>query len=122
MANSVKSFFKSPGGPGMPGEFVNIVAVTADYTMSPTDTLIVATISGAGVTVTLPDAAACAGRKLAFKTNTLAGQTLTLACHGSQKIDGNAPWTMTDDGLFLEVISDGANWIALGMSAANVGP
>lgn len=116
MPNTARTYFKSPGLPVLPGDVTTVVSIDGDYTMTPTDSLVILTAT-TNATITLPDATACAGKTYAIKTITLGGSTITIACHGSQEIDGSATATMDQDYEYLQAMSDGARWLVLAKSA-----
>jgi len=85
------------------------VAKTANYTATATDYTINCT-SGT-FTITLPTAASIAGRIYVIK-NTGAG-SITVATTSSQTIDGGASYTLGTANKYVQVQSDGANWIVI---------
>ena len=84
---------------------------TSDHVATAQDDTIL--VSGAGLTVTLPDAAALgAGRSYVIKL--IAGSTATVAATNSQTIDGSASYTLSAQYKYVTVQSDGAQWWILG--------
>jgi len=70
------------------------------------------TVSGSSaVTMTLPDATACASMRYDIKR--LGTATVTIACNGVQTIDGSATIQLLAQYASVTVISTGSNWIII---------
>lgn len=89
---------------------LNYVAKTGTYTVSANDYTINCT-SGT-FTVTLPTSVGITGRIYIIK-NSGAG-VITVATNSSQTIDGNTTYSLATQYKYVEVQSDGANWIIVG--------
>lgn len=87
-------------------------AVTAAYTASPVDDLILADATSGAITVTLETAVGCDGRRHLIKKSDASGNAITVACTGSETIDGAATATLAAQYDTLAVISNGTNWLA----------
>lgn len=84
--------------------------VIANYTVLPNDDLIKADSTAGIFTITLLSAAGIAGvTKIIKKMN--ASNNITIACNGSETIDGAATKTLSTQYDSLKVTSDGTNWI-----------
>ena len=84
---------------------------TTTTTIATTDHTLVFT-GPAPTTATLPDASACPGRIYCIKNFSATTPTpvLTVATVSSQKIDGNAGWSLDEPNETVTLISDGSNW------------
>jgi hypothetical protein len=84
---------------------------TSSTTAASTDNTLLFTGTTAA-TVTLPDAAICAGRMYSIKnaSSTTPLPVLTVATTSSQTIDGTSSWLLTNSKSVLTVVSDGSNW------------
>ena len=61
-------------------------------------------------TLTLPDAATCAGRVYWIKNTSSNVSVLTIATTSAQTIDGLGSWTLDEPNQVVCLASDGANW------------
>lgn len=88
---------------------------TSNFTIStPSATTLqeIYTVSGSSaVTMTLPDATACASMRYDIKR--LGTATVTIACNGVQTIDGSATIQLLAQYASVTVISTGSNWIII---------
>jgi hypothetical protein len=88
---------------------------TSNFTIStPSATTLqeIYTVSGSSaVTMTLPDATACASMRYDIKR--LGTATVTIACNGAQTIDGSATIQLLAQYASVTVISTGSNWIII---------
>ncbi len=89
---------------------MNYRAFSASGAATTTDNMLVFTGTSAA-TLTLPDAAACAGRLYWIKNTSSNSSTLTIATTSSQTIDGLVTWTLTQTNKAMRLASDGANWL-----------
>lgn len=83
---------------------------TAAYTLTATDSVILASATSAAFTVTLPTAAGIAGRTYTVKKTDSSANTVTIATTSSQTIDGLSTLVLTQQWEYVQVISDGSNW------------
>ncbi|MEO5684698.1 MAG: tail fiber domain-containing protein [Chitinophagaceae bacterium] len=88
---------------------LNYRSFTANTTASGTDNMLVFTGTSAA-TVTLPDAAACAGRAYWFKNTSSNISLLTIATTASQTIDGLSSWLVDEANESIRLVSNGTNW------------
>ncbi len=88
---------------------------TSNFTIStPSATTLqeIYTVSGSSaVTITLPDATACASMRYDIKR--LGTATVTVACNGAQTIDGSATIQILAQYASATVVSTGTNWIII---------
>ena len=109
--SSVKSYVTS----SLPGGRPSIYDKTASYTIgTPASSLYqeVYTVSGSSTaTITLPDATACIGMRYDIKR--LGTATVTVACTGSQTIDGLATVQILAQYANCTVISTGSGWVII---------
>jgi len=90
-----------------------IKTVTADYTMTWGDEMILADASSAAITVTLPDPASYPDEALSIKKIDSSTNAVTVAPHGSETIDGAASVSLANQWDSVTVKSDGTNWYVL---------
>ena len=89
-----------------------LVAVTAAYTTTATDTLLKADCTVASFTITLLGAAS-AGQPVTIKRVDGSANTVTIATTGGQSIDGQATLALTGQYVAVTLVSDGANWFVI---------
>lgn len=82
---------------------------TANSTASISDNMLVFT-GTAAATLTLPDAAGCAGRSYWIKNVSSNTSLLTIATTSSQTIEGLVSWLLDEFNEGIHVVSNGANW------------
>jgi len=90
--------------------YASLTTVTADYTASPQEAVLV-DASGGPVTVTLPapeSAAANVVKKIDASSN-----AVTIATPGTETIDGDSERTMTAQYVSRELMSDGSNYFVI---------
>jgi hypothetical protein len=90
---------------------LNYRSFTASTTAASTDNNLIFSGTSAA-TVTLPDAAGCAGRTYCIKNASVTSPlpVVTIATTSSQTIDGSTSWLLNDSREIITVISDGSNW------------
>ncbi len=86
---------------------------TADYTITSSDTVIMASASGGNVVITLPLASTVSGYRFYVKRTDSSGNTVTLARSGSNTIDGATSHTLDAQYTSVTVVSDGSNWFII---------
>lgn len=88
-----------------------ITSVSANYTASVLDEVVLANPAGGNVTITLPTAARIAGFQIAVRNTNLLTNTVSLAPAGSETIDGaGTAISLNATRPAVTVVSDGANW------------
>jgi len=89
----------------------NIVAKTANYTVLPTDDVIICGAGNESFTITLPPVATVGTGKVYFIKNVGSG-TITVDGNGSETIDGDATRTLNQNDC-LQIESNGTGWWVL---------
>ena len=84
--------------------------VTASANVNPTDDYIRVDTTSAAVTMTLETAVGCDGRRHTFKKINAGANNMTIACTGSETIDGAATQATNTQWAVYRVISNGTNW------------
>lgn len=87
-----------------------VVSVTAAYTPSEEDFLILANATGGAFSVTLPTAVGKQEQWFVVKRTNGGGNNVTIAASGAETIDGAASVVLAAQYNFRWVISDNANW------------
>lgn len=83
-----------------------LVTKGVNYPALMTDEIIL--LSATGLTVTLPTAVGCAGKRFLVKLT--ASGTGTVATTGGQNIDAATPYTLSAQYKFVDLVSDGVQW------------
>lgn len=100
------------------GAFTRIVSLAASGSISATagdDTLALVSAVAASVTVSLPTAVGAIGRRIRVKrTDATVANTVTVDASGSETIDGGLTLTLRRQYAFIDLVSDGTNWHAVG--------
>ena len=93
--------------------FVTAAALTAaDGTVE-----VSAFLAGGNFLVVLPGAAACTGRKYLVKKIDSSANAVGLADGSGGNIEGSASYSLAAQNQFVELQSDGAQWIVIGSNA-----
>lgn len=83
--------------------------LTAAYTVTDTDSVMLCNPTSGAFTVTLPSAASIAGRQYTIKrVNT--SNAVTVAAASGQTIEGSATFVLSTGFAGITVVSDGSNW------------
>ena len=85
---------------------------TATYTIRTSDYLVDITGSTSAITASLPTAVGCRGRTYIIKNTN--SNSVSLAASSSQTIDGSSTYNLSSQYKYVQVVSDGANWIITG--------
>jgi len=85
---------------------------TTAYTLTATDSVILADATAAAFTVTLPSAVGIAGRQYTIKKVDSSANAVTIAS-AAGNIDGAATKTLSAQWQAARVVSDGANWFVV---------
>ena len=83
---------------------------TTAYSLTATDSVILADATGGAFTVTLPTAVGCQGRQYTVKRTNSGSNNVTVGATSSQTIDGAATKALGAQWSTIAVVSDGANW------------
>jgi len=90
-------------------EYIVVGTKTSAYTAKPFE-LVLCDPTSAGFTVTLPGAAKCKGARVTIKNASTSVNTITVACQGSEKVDGGTTLSMGTSLLAKTLVSDGSGW------------
>lgn len=87
-------------------------SITAAYTATLVDQIILANATGGGITVTLPDATLIGtlNRQYTVKKTDSSANAITIATTASQTIDGASTQSLGTQYMDITVVSDGSNW------------
>lgn len=88
-----------------------ITTVNSNYTATLNDHVLLATGGAAGITITLPDATTCAGKPFKIKKVDSGAGAITIDGNGTQTIDGAATISLSYQYNYVDIVSDGSNWI-----------
>jgi hypothetical protein len=89
---------------------MSVTTKTANATVAAIDFTVLCNNTTGPITITLPTAVGIGGRMYIIKKTSPAGNTVTIACNGTQTIDGNATYLLTTQYSSLMIQSDGVNW------------
>ena len=99
------------GIPAWAQPIFNIATKTGTtYTISSTDTVIIADATSNNVAITLPTASTVTGYRYYIKRKDNAAHTVTISRSGSDTIDGATSQTLDVQYTSATVVSDGSNW------------
>jgi len=86
-----------------------ITTKTSNYTITAADDIVIGDCSGGNVELTLPQSSLKSEISI-FKKST--ANNLTINCYGSETIEGQASFDLTDEYGYVKLISDGVNtWV-----------
>lgn len=88
-----------------------IATKTTDYTITGSDSVILADATTAAFNVTLPTAASISGRQYTIKRINGGANNVTVNTTSSQTIDGSTSNVLSAQYASVTVVSDGANWL-----------
>lgn len=92
------------------GIFVTSTKTGTTYTITNSDTVIIADATSNSITVTLPVASGSPGYRFFVKRKDATGNTVTIVRSGSDTIDGATSQTLNQQYTSMTVVSDGSNW------------
>ncbi len=90
--------------------FSTIKTVTASYSATWADEIILVDASGAAVTVTLPPPASYPNVPITIKKIDSSTNVVTINPNATETIDGAASQSLSAQNAFITVVSDGVNW------------
>ena len=93
-----------------PYDTVTIATKTTAYTLTATDSVVLADATSAALTVTLPSAVGIAGRQYTIKRINSGSNNVNIGTTSSQTIDGSASKSIGAQYSAATLVSDGANW------------
>ena len=91
-----------------------LVAKTADYVATASDSTITGNATAAPFKVTLPTAVGCTGRIYTVKKTDASANVLTVYAAAGEFIDGDSTWPLVLDGEFVSCQSNGTGWVTVG--------
>lgn len=95
---------------------------SAAYTALETDSVILADATSAAFTVTLPTAVSVNGKILIIKKTDASANAVTVDGAGSETIDGSTTFTLAAQYDFVQIKSDGSNWVIIAQDTDTVTP
>ncbi|MGI8406392.1 MAG: beta strand repeat-containing protein [Thermomicrobiales bacterium] len=100
----------------------SLATKTGAYTLTTTNSVILADATSGGFTLTLPTAVGIDGRQYTIKRINSAANNVTLGTTSSQTIDGSTTKVLTSQYQQIVVVSDGSNWqiVANGLASSIV--
>jgi hypothetical protein len=81
-----------------------------------TDETVLGNAGATDITLTLPTAVGHAGERMRVKRINSAAGNVIVDGNGSETIDGGLTYTLTNQYQFVELESDGANWLIVGLN------
>ena len=108
-----------PAGPGAPVGVYPIVTVTSNVTLSSSNTVVLIDSTRNDVIVTLPDASVNTGRLFTIERISDANKSCCRA-RPSQQCGGGSEVSLVGAQSSLTIISDGHNWIQIGLSGKEI--
>lgn len=90
-----------------------IATKTANYTITSTDSVILANATTAPFTVTLSTAVGCAGRQYTIKKTDVSANAVTVDGNAGEAIDGNLTHALNAQYQSITIVSNGANWFII---------
>lgn len=86
---------------------------TANYTLTASDTIVLGNATSGPLTFTLPSAVGLEGREFKIKKTDTSANAITINTSSSQTIDGGPTVSLASQWQYLNVVSDGTNWLIL---------
>ena len=93
---------------------IEVVSVTASYTMLDIDLIVKMNATDGARTVFLPTAKARKGRRAGVKKIDSSINGVLISPDGTETIDGSSTITLTQENAYREMVSDGTNWVLTG--------
>jgi hypothetical protein len=90
---------------------------TANYTLTASDSIVLADATSGALTMTLPTAVGASGRTYTIKKVDSSSNAVTVATTSSQTIEAASTYSLASRWKSITVASDGANWITLSSSS-----
>lgn len=92
------------------GIVLPITTKTTTYTVTLNDYSVIGDATSGAFTITLPTAVGITGRIYMFKKSDASANAVTIACNGSETINGSATLAISAQNQLSRLQSDGANW------------
>lgn len=89
---------------------LNVASVTANYTATENDLVVLADATTGAITVTLPSTHGREGRRLIVKKTDSSGNAVTIDGNGAETIDGATTVALSTQYATREMVSDLSNW------------
>lgn len=89
---------------------LRLVTKTANYILTFNDDMVLGDATAGAMTLTLPTANGIPGVQKTLKKIDVSSNHITVACNGSETIDGVATKTLSSQWDKITVVSDGTNW------------
>ena len=105
-----KTLRVSGGLPAWSDATLSTSTKTTSYTVSTSDAVVFANASSGNVTITLPLAASSTGYRFYIKRVDNSANTCTIACSGSDTLDGQSSLAVSVQYTSLTVVTDGNAW------------
>lgn len=100
---------------------VEVVTVTANYTMTDVDVMIVGDATSGNITITLLTAAGREGRDITVKKSDASVNLVTIDAEGAETLDGSLTVGLSSKNAVRIYKSDGVNWqLVSALGNANV--
>jgi hypothetical protein len=104
----------SSGGGGGGGSLVlTVFAENANFPASLTSSLYLVTTGAGVITATLPTAVGISGQAIIIKKIDSGAGSVTIATTSAQTMDGLSTYQLTNQYQYVEVVSDGSNWVII---------
>ena len=94
-----------------------VASKTGAYTLTASDSIVIADATSGAFTVTLPTAVGIPGRQYTIKKKDASSNAITVGTTSSQTIDGSASYSLVAIWKFVTVVSDGSNWLVTATNA-----
>jgi len=88
-----------------------VKSVTANYTATASDRVILCDATSNSITVSLPSASGITGRVYTIKKVDSSTNTVTVDPAGTETIDGASTYSLSSQWDFVTIVSDGSNWV-----------
>lgn len=95
---------------GADGYLFPVTSVTANYTQSPNDSIILVNATSGAITVTLQPALQCEQKRLTIKKTDSSGNAVTIDANGAETIDGSATKSLATQYKAYELVAQGGSW------------
>jgi hypothetical protein len=96
------------------GQVLSITAKTTNYSILPSDEIILAYSSTSAITVTLPTAIGKDGQTYTIKRMNAGSNDVTVATTSTETIDGSSNYILSAIYKYIRVVSDGKYWVIVG--------
>ena len=87
---------------------------STSYTLTISDSVILANAAAGNIVMTLPTAVGINGREYYIKKTDTALNTVTINTTSSQTIDGETSYLLTTQWEYIKIVSNGSNWVIIG--------